>query len=100
MNDPAIPAGCLHDALAAVLEALDIPHAGTVGGQEVRDRILVERAGHAAVFLRGIFGEDPVTDLPWSIGYLRDRLAEHPAEAYKTWQQRMAELDAAKAAAS
>ena len=95
MQDHAIPTGPARDALAAVLEALDIPNAGSVKDQEIRNRILVERAGHAAVFLRGIFGDDPVSDLPWSIGYLNDRLAEHPAVGYQTWAERMAELDSA-----
>jgi hypothetical protein len=36
-------------------------------------------------------------DVPWSVAYLRARLAEHPAEGYKTWDERMVELDAAKA---
>ncbi len=31
------------------------------------------------------------------MGYLRARLAEHPATGYKTWAERMAELAAAKA---
>ena len=31
------------DALVAIREALDIPHGATVGDQETRDRILVER---------------------------------------------------------
>ena len=97
MNDPAIPARPERDALAAVLEALDIPHAATVGERRTRDAILVERAGHARAMLVGILGGD---DVPWSAAYLRARLAEHPAEGYKTWAERIAELDAAKAAAS
>jgi len=31
------------------------------------------------------------------VEYLRARLAEHPAVGYKTWDERVAELDAAKA---
>ena len=84
-------------ALEAVLEAIDIPHAGTTGNQEIRDRILIERAGHAVVLLRRILGGDAHPDIPWSVAYLRARLAEHPASGYKTWAERMAELDAAKA---
>ena len=99
MHDSRIPEGPARDALAAVLEALDIPHAGTVGEQEIRDRILVERAGHALVMLSGILGGDTF-DPAWSVAYLRERLAEHPAEGYGTWDERMAELAAAKAAAS
>ena len=83
------------DALAAVLEALDIPHAATVGEQRTRDAILVERAGHARLMLATVLGQDTY-DPQWAIGYLRDRLAGHPATGYKTWDARMAELDAAK----
>jgi hypothetical protein len=87
----------LLDALAALREALDIPNAATVGDQETRDAILVERAGHAVVMLAGILGGDD-SDIPWSTAYLRARLAEHPAAGYKTWDERVAELDAAKTA--
>ena len=98
--DPAPTAAQLLDALRAVREALDIPHAATVGDQEVRDAILVERTGHAAVMLARIFeciadGRDPM--IGWSAGYLREQLARHPAEGYKTWDERAAELAAARA---
>ena len=86
------------DALGAVLEALDIPHAATVGDEETRAKILAERTGHAVVMLRAVLHEEhPAPDIPWSVAYLRERLAEHPAAGYKTWAERMAELDAAKA---
>jgi hypothetical protein len=86
------------DALEAVLEAIDIPHGATVGDEEARTAILLERAGHAAVMLRAILdGSHPAPDVPWSVEYLRDRLAEHPATGYKTWDERKAELDAAQA---
>lgn len=85
------------DALAAVLEALDIPHAATVGEDETRTRVLLERAGHTVVMLQSILrDEHPAPDAAWAVSYLRDRLAEHPAEGYKTWAERMAELDAAR----
>ena len=63
------------------------------GAQKIRDKILLERVGHAAVMLRGILGEDAHPDIPWSVAYLRARLAEHPAEGYKTWAERVAELE-------
>jgi hypothetical protein len=85
-------------ALAAVREALDIPHAATVGDDEIPAKILDERLGHTVAMLAGILDRDPVADIPWSAGYLRERLAEHPAEGYKTWAERVAELEAAKAA--
>lgn len=83
------------DALRAVLEALDIPNAATVGDQRTRDKILVERADHARLMLRTVLGHD-THDPAWAIEYLRARLAEHPVTGYKTWDERMAELDAAK----
>jgi len=48
--------------------------------------------------LQGILGRDPIADVAWSTAYLRERLAEHPATGYKTWVERVAELDAAKKA--
>ncbi len=74
MNDTTPDARELLGALAAVREALDIPHSATVGDQEIRDAILVERVGHASVMLSGIFerigdGCDPM--VAWSAEYLR-----------------------------
>ena len=91
----------LVDALRAVRAALAIPHAATVGDQETRDAILVERVGHAAAMLDGVFerlgdGRDPM--ISWSAGWLGERLAEHPADGYRTWGQAVADLEAAKAA--
>lgn len=88
----------LLEALRALRETVGIPNGATVGDQETRNRIVLERLGHAEVFLDSIFerldrGAD--VDVPWSVGYLRDRLAEHPAEGYKTWQERVAEMEAA-----
>ena len=72
--------GTATDALRAVLEALDVPHAATVGDDETRAKILLERVGHAVVMLNSILhDEHPAPDAAWSVGYLRDRLAEHPA---------------------
>ena len=93
-------AGQLLDALAAVREAFAIPNGATMGDQQTRDAILLERAGHAVVMLADILGEDTTPDVPWSVAYLRARLAEHPAAGYKTWEQHVAELDAAEAAAA
>ena len=95
MSNVPIPDGLARDALAAVLEALDIPHAATVGEQAKRDQLLVERAGHAVAMLRGVLGTDAHVDVPWSTGYLREQLAKHPATGYRTWDERIAELDAA-----
>jgi hypothetical protein len=99
MNDPVIPAGPARDALEAVRDALAIPFAATAGDEEIRAKILDQRLGYAVAMLRGILGDDPTADVPWSVAYLRAQLAKHPAEGYKTWDERMAELEAARAAA-
>lgn len=99
------PASVLHlgfddlDALQAVREAIDIPHAATAGDQETRDAILINRVMHAVVMLGSILNGKSYTDVAWSTAYLRERLAEHPAEGYKTWEERLAELEAARTAA-
>ena len=76
-------------ALRAVLEALGIPHPATVGDGEAHDRILAERVMHTVVFL-GSFLDGGEPD--WSLGYFRERLAEHPAAGYRTWDEAVAEL--------
>lgn len=83
----------LLDALRAVREAIAIPHAATVGDQEVRDRLLVERAGHAKVMLDSIL-DCPWSDAMWDVQYLREILANFPVQGYKTWDERVAELNA------
>ena len=92
------------DALEAVREALDIPHAATVGGDAVRAKILDHRLdhrlGHAVTMLKGIPGEDIAPDVAWSVACLRARLAEHPAAGYKTWDQCIAEMRATEDAAT
>jgi hypothetical protein len=100
--DRPAPDACMHcgepfaaHALRAVLEALDIPHPATVGDGAVRDRILAERLMHTVIFLQGILS-DPVTPPEWDLDYLRDKLAEHPAAGYRTWDQAVAELRAAR----
>ena len=63
------PSGPDRVLLQAVLEALDIPHAATVGDGEVHDRILLDRVMDARVALEGVLrrGDDP----GWSADYLR-----------------------------
>ncbi|MGA2826527.1 MAG: hypothetical protein ABSF03_10425 [Streptosporangiaceae bacterium] len=81
-------------ALEAVREAIDIPHAATVGDAETRAKILDERLISTVIMLRNILGKDGrAVDVPWSVECLRARLAEHPAEGYKTWHERVAELE-------
>ena len=90
------PGTVARDILEAVREAIDIPNAATVGDQEIRDKILVERVSHAVVMLQSILDEPSTTYIPWSVDYLSARLAERPAAGYRTWEQATAELDRAR----
>jgi hypothetical protein len=86
-------------ALRAVLEALDIPHPATVGDGEVHDRILGDRVRHTVVFLRALLADlTEDFDRPeWGLKYFREKLAEHPATGYRTWDEAVAELHAREA---
>lgn len=86
----------LLDALRAVLEALDIPHPVTAGDGEIHGEILAERTMHAVIALRNIMDSKCTPDVPWNVAYLRTKLAEHPAEGYKTWPELVAETKAAR----
>jgi len=97
---PVTPGSEYRDALEAVRDALDIPHAATNGDDEIRARILDHRVAEALVMLRGILREDTPADVAWSAAYLRDRLAEHPAAGYETWDEAVAETRAAEDAAA
>lgn len=83
----------LLDALTAVREALDIPHAATVGDDETRAKILDQRLSLTVIMLRGILERPTTGAIPWSVGYLREQLAKHPAQGYKTWAEAVAEMD-------
>ncbi|MGC9543594.1 hypothetical protein [Streptomyces sp. UG1] len=92
MTDRIEPsAGELRALLAAVLEAVDIPHAATVGDGEVHDRILLDRVMDARVALEGVLrrGDDP----GWSADYLRARLSEKPATGYRAAGQPRPRID-------
>lgn len=71
--------------LAAVLEALDIPHPATVGDTEDHDRVLNDRAMHVVVALHDALRDGPSLGVEWTTRYLRERLAEHPADGYRHW---------------
>jgi hypothetical protein len=79
-------------ALEAVREAIDIPHAATIGDAEIREQILYVRLLHAVVFLDRILGGHSTVCIPWSVEYLREQLAKYPAQGYKTWDELQAEL--------
>lgn len=82
----------VRDLLAAVLEALDIPHPATIGHAEVYDQIRGERATHAVVALRSILDDKPLMGIEWTAAYLREQLAKHPATGYVTVAQAHAAL--------
>lgn len=82
MRDLTQPDDATRDLLAAVLEALDIPHPATVGDTEVHDRILNDRVMHAVIALRSALEEHPL-GIDWTVQYLRERLGEHPPTGYQ-----------------
>jgi hypothetical protein len=86
----------LLDALRAVHEAIAIPHPATAGDGEVYDRILGERLRHVRVMLDSVLSGDSYGGAAWGVAYLRERLAEHPASGYKTFNERAAELKASR----
>ena len=91
----------IREALEAIREALAIPHAATMGDEEIRAAIIEQRTGHAVVMLEAVLdGTHPAPDVAWSVAYLRDRLAEHPATGYRTWDEAVAETRAAEHAAA
>ncbi|MGW0630158.1 hypothetical protein [Streptomyces sp. NPDC002758] len=77
-GEPHVPS-----ELRTLLEALDIPHAATVGDEKVHDRILLNRVMDARIALEGVLrrGDDP----GWSADYLRARLAKKPPTGYRVW---------------
>lgn len=70
----------------AVREALDIPHAATVRGNEARQKILSERTTELVVVMTYL-SRDPGADIPSQLAYLRERLAERPPVGYVTIDQ-------------
>ncbi|MGW2292300.1 hypothetical protein [Streptomyces phaeochromogenes] len=91
---PGRPDQPLRHLLAAVLEALDIPHPATMGDSQAHDRILSERAMHAVIALRSTLEGHPL-DVEFTTSYLRERLDEHPP-AYVTVDQARAALASGK----
>lgn len=79
----ALPAET-RELLAAVLEAIDIPHPATVGDTEAHDKVLNDRVMHAVVALQSIL-DNPRQDIDWTLRYMRERLAEHPTDGYRAW---------------
>ncbi|MGV9755410.1 hypothetical protein ACWDUC_06180 [Streptomyces tricolor] len=86
----------VRDLLAAVLEAVDLPHPATTGGAAVHDRLLAARVMHARTVLRNVLDGGPAIRPAWHAQYLRERLAEHPITGYVTVDQAQAALDSGK----
>lgn len=86
----------VRDLIAAVLEAIDLPHPATTGGSDVHDRLLATRVVHARIALRNFLDDGPDLGPAWTANYLRERLAEHPVTGYVTVDQAHAALDAGK----
>jgi hypothetical protein len=90
-----------HDALAAILEALDIPFGASTGDEEIRAKILSERLIHALGMLSDWLNPPAPGDerhAAWSLAYLREQLAKHPATGYRTdYAQVMADWTAERA---
>lgn len=84
------------ELLSAVLEAIDLPHPATTGGEGVHDRLLSARVVHARIALRNLLDDGPDLGPAWSAKYLRERLAEHPIAGYVSVDQAQAALDAGK----
>lgn len=76
--------------IEAMLAALDIPSAATVGFERTRQEILMHRVMHTVVSLQFMLmdanGTGPLDPMRQLV-YLRERLAEHPPVGYITWQQ-------------
>ena len=98
------PAATDRDCLRLILEALDIPHAACQGDAEIRAKIVDERLIHTLGMLRNWLddragGKRDDDHFAWSLGYLREQLAEHPATGYRTdYAQVMADWAAERAA--
>lgn len=81
MRDP-IHTDNVRDLLAAVLEALDIPHPATIGDAEQHGEVLANRTMHAVIALRSTLEGHPL-GIEWTTAYLREQLAKHPATGYR-----------------
>jgi hypothetical protein len=75
--------------IETVLEAIEIPHAATEGGEEARRKVLSERIMCTVVVLQCL-ADSPCPDVAQSLGWLRERLAAAcPPVGYVTHDQAM-----------
>lgn len=84
----------LLDLLRAVREALDVPHAASRGGEEIRDKVLQQRLLCVGYVLGSVLNDDVI--LPAMARFLRMQTAEHPATGYVTHEQAQAAVKAGK----
>lgn len=56
----AVPSSAVRDVVRAVPEALDIPHAPSVGDRETHDRVMSEQAMDATIALRSVLDGCPL----------------------------------------
>lgn len=82
----AADADDLRELLAAVVEVLTPPYAATVGGEEVRSKILDDRLAVTLAVLEGVIAPDrPHWDsIPENTAFLRGAIAQYPAVGYVT----------------
>lgn len=91
----AADAAELRKLLAAVVEALDLPYAATVGGDEVRSKVVADRLMSVMVVMKAVVAGLPrYTTIAAQVEHLRERVAEHPARGYVTWDTAIARREA------
>lgn len=71
----------LRGALELTRAALAIPYPATVGDAEVHSKILDARVTHALLMIGSVLDN---RDPRWAMEYCRERLAENPAEGYRS----------------
>jgi len=92
------PAGDYRAALELALEAIDIPHAATVGDEETRARVMLGRVTSAIIMMRAVL-ERADSEMAWELGYCREQLDKYPAAGYRTWDDVRADQAARRSAA-
>lgn len=78
---PNIEAADLRALLAAVLEAIDIPHPATVADESAYHYAILHRLCLAIVTGRAALTEGS-SNLPFSVDYIRAQLEQYPTDTY------------------
>ncbi|MFB6875691.1 hypothetical protein [Streptomyces sp. NPDC056323] len=84
MGTPEPLDGPILEFLQTILDAIDIPAPATPDDAAEYNRVLADRAGHAAVALRDVLAGAAQFGPGWITRYLRARLDETPATGYRT----------------